>query len=357
MALSLEQRKNAFIEAGRKLDKILAANDDENLSGIEKIFYQNITQSPDHNPWFTIDFVKESLNGIVKMLQPEILNAWLAKYQISKQPTDLSRKVLVVMAGNIPLVGFHDFMCVLLSGHSFLGKLSSQDKKLPVVFADLLCEIEPGFSSKIVFYDEPVKDFDAVIATGSNNSARYFDYYFGKYPHIIRQNRNSIAVLSGQETKEELQALAKDVFLYFGLGCRNVSKLLVPQGYNFSILLDNFQEWEWIKDHSKYANNYDYQKAIFLVNGIDHYDNGFLIVSENESLSSPLSVLNYEKYQNAGQINDYLQVNRDSLQCVVASADMNLEFDIVVLPGESQNPGPEDYADGVDTLEFLLGLV
>jgi hypothetical protein len=356
MALSIKQRKNAFIKAGKKLENILATTDDKSLSGVEKTLHQIITRSPDHNPWFTVDFVTEALKGIEKILQPDVLDSWLSNYQISLKPNAFSKKVLVVMAGNIPFVGFHDFLCVLLSGHSFIGKLSSQDKELPVAFANLLTDIEPGFSEKIVFYDEPVKEFDAVIATGSNNSARYFDYYFGKYPHIIRHNRNSIAVLSGQETKEELKALAKDVFLYFGLGCRNISKIFVPNDYDFSILLDAFCEWEWVKDHSKYINNYDYQKAIFLVNRVDHFDNGFLIVTENALLSSPLSVLHYEKYSNIDQINNYLSSNRDSIQCVVASAHMHLGFDFVVLPGESQNPGPADYADGVDTLEFLIGL-
>ncbi len=357
MILSIERNKEVYIEAGNKLEIILTAKGDSNLSNSEKLLYQSIFNSPSQNPWFTVDFVKEAFWGIRRMLLPDVLEQWLKSYKIINHPSDCLSKVLVVMAGNIPFVGFHDMLCVLLTGHTFLGKLSSQDKHLPAAFGELLIEIEPTFRKKIIFYDEPVKFFDAVIATGSNNSARYFDYYFGKYPHIIRQNRNSVAILTGKETDKELADLGKDIFLYFGMGCRNVAKLLVPQGYDFTNLLDAFQPWEWIKDHSKYANNYDYQKAVYLVNGVNHFDNGFVLLSENQALSSPLAVLNYEYYENVDQIKEYLNFNRNSIQCVVASGSVNnLELDYYVLPGESQNPGPGDYADGVDTLEFLLNL-
>jgi hypothetical protein len=260
------------------------------------------------------------------------------------------------MAGNIPLVGFHDMLCVLISGNRLLGKLSGQDTRLPVIIAEMLIEIEPDFSDFIVMTNETISGFDAVIATGSNNTSRYFEYYFGKYPHIIRKNRSSIAVLNGNETKESLELLAHDVFQYFGLGCRNVSKIFAPKDFNISKLPENWQYYEKLNRHSKYMNNYDYQKAIMLVNRIPHLDNGFALLTENPSLSSPLSVIHYEYYDDISLLQKQITQLGDQLQCISTTMENLTEEVPLVKPGRTQMPDPSDYADGVDTLNFFFSL-
>lgn len=296
------------------------------------------------------------MKEIQSMLAPEALESWLQAYPKLAERVENPKTVAVIMAGNIPFVGFHDMMCVLLSGHRLLGKLSSQDKHLPLIFAGLLFEAEPEIEDMVIFSDAIINEFDAVIATGTNNSARYFDYYFGKYPHIIRNNRNSLAFLTGEETDEELTALAADVFQYFGMGCRNVSKIMVPQGFDFTRLLDNFKHWNHLKDHSKYFNNYEYHKAIFLVNQKPHFDNGFCLLTEDERLVSPLAVLHYEYYSSTEAAVEYIHTHYYSLQCIVSSDTMQISGFSTVRFGQTQKPRPQDYADGVDTLSFLLNL-
>ncbi|MFW5663480.1 MAG: acyl-CoA reductase [bacterium] len=357
MGLTIEQRKQAFIEAGRKLARVLnpeTARGD--MSDAERALLEEINGCASKNAWFTPDNVRSAMREIQAMLVPEALENWLEEYPGLNKQTEKPKTIAVIMAGNIPFVGFHDMMCVILSGNRFLGKLSSQDKHLPVKFAGLLFEAEPGLEERVVFSDTFIKEFDAVIATGSNNSARYFDYYFGRYPHVIRKNRNSLAFLNGEETDEELSSLAVDVFQYFGMGCRNVSKIMVPQGYDFTRLLDSFESWNHLKNHSKYFNNYEYYKAIFLVNQQPHFDNGFCLLTEDHRLSSPLAVLHYEYYSSAEAARSYVRTQHDSLQCVVASEKIQMKDVSTIPPGQTQKPRPQDYADGVDTLSFLLNL-
>lgn len=357
MELSFEKRKQAFIKVGRRLSAILHNGDGgESLSPAEKALWDEINTSAEKNPWFTLENVKSAMEGIAAMLNSEALDSWLKEYPGLQEKVVNPKTIAVIMAGNIPFVGFHDMLCVLLSGHRFLGKLSSQDKELPVKFGDLLFEAEPEMKNLVIFNDGIIKEFDAVIATGSNNSARYFDYYFGRYPHIIRKNRNSMAVLTGEETPEELAGLTADIFQYFGMGCRNVSKIMIPQGFDFTPLLESFSSWENLKYHSKFCNNYEYQKAIFLVNQRPHLDTGFVLLVEDVRLVSPLAVVHYEYYFSHSAVENYISTHLDALQCVVAREGLRFNTITAVLPGEAQKPRPQDYADGVDTLKFLLGL-
>lgn len=333
--MTKNERINAFTLLG---DYIL------NLTDLE--FKSIALQAKSQNPWFTEENVRLALDGIASFLQAKKLNTWLDKYTLPPE----SKKVALVMAGNIPLVGFHDVLCILLSGHKALIKLSSKDTFLPQHLLGKLIQIESRFSSSIS-YAEQLKDFDAVIATGSDNSSRYFEYYFGKYPNIIRKNRTSVAILDGTETNDDLKVLGKDVFSYFGLGCRNVAKLFVPSGYSFNKL---FESWEFFHDiihHHKYCNNYDYQKSIMLVNKIPFLDNGFVMIHENDKLISPISVLYYTTYQNVEELNSLVQVSSDKLQCVLGK-----HKPATVAFGNAQLPELWDYADQVDTLDFLCTL-
>src|SRR5699024_7154139 len=245
------------------------------------------------------------------------------------------------MAGNIPLVGFHDFVCVLLSGHDALVKQSSKDKHLLPCLHKFLVSQDEGFSEMVEFKDEQLKHFDAVIATGSNNTARYFEYYFAEHPHIIRKNRNSVAILNGDESEKELKALGEDIFRYFGLGCRNVSKLFVPKGYDFESFFKAIYEWKPLINHHKYANNYDYNKAVYLMSEFKMLDNGFLILKEEEIYASPIACLFYEHYESASSLRQKLQRDKENIQCVLRAKGETgtLSF------GESQRPQLTDYAD------------
>ena len=252
------------------------------------------------------------------------------------------------MAGNIPLVGFHDFLSVLITGNKVLCKMSSNDKILLTFLIQKLIEIEPSFKDYIAITDGKLTDFNAVIATGSNNTARYFDYYFKKHPSIIRKNRNSIALITGDETPEQMQLLAKDIFTYFGLGCRNVSKILVPKNYNWDHFFNNmFVERELINNH-KYANNYDYNKAVYLMSDIKLLDNEFMLLKEDEGYSSPISVVFYEFYESVLEAKEKLASDTDQIQCIVSKNH--------IPHGETQSPNLWDYADAVDTVKFILEL-
>jgi hypothetical protein len=300
------------------------------------------------NPWFTPANVALSLEGIIKFLNEDTLSKWLSGYDLNK----VTPKIIgVVMAGNIPLVGFHDFLSVLISGHCLLAKVSSKDSVLINHVAGKLIEVEPGFSKRITLTAEPFKDIDAVIATGSDNSARYFEYYFGKYPHIIRRNRTSVAILNGKENKQELTELGKDIFSYFGLGCRNVSKLFVPASFELPTLLKSWEPYQEVINHHKYANNYDYQKSIALVNKTPFLDNGFVLLVEDERLVSPVSTLYFQYYQNEEHLNDMIRPHQEKIQCLVGSTLL------ATIPfGKAQLPEVWEYADNVDTMDFLLKL-
>jgi hypothetical protein len=254
------------------------------------------------------------------------------------------------MAGNIPLVGFHDFLSVLISGHNIVVKQSSNDKHLMPYLAKYLEHVEPGFKDKIAFTEEKLEGFDAVIATGSDNTARYFEYYFKDVPSIIRKNRNSIAVLTGNESKEELEALSDDIFRYYGLGCRNVSKLFVPKNYEFKDFFEAIYKWHPIINQAKYANNYDYNKAVYLMSEFEMLENGFMMIKEDSSYSSPIATLFYEHYESEQQLKEKLDSDKENIQCVVAYNYDKSEIKF----GQTHNPELWDYADDVDTIEFLL---
>jgi len=332
--MKLEERLNAFI----KLNQVLSE-----LSASERA--EIITQAANNNRWFDTSNVEQALSGLIHLTDPVKMKTWLTGYDLKPS----KQKIIgLIMAGNIPLVGFHDLICVLLSGNKAAIKLSSQDLFLMQWIIRKLCEIEPAFIDQIDVCEQ-LKVMDAVIATGSNNTARYFDYYFGKYPHIIRKNRTSVAILNGKETDTELMELGKDVFTYFGLGCRNVSKIWVPQDYDFLPLLDLWTSFKKVADNFKYHNNYEYNKSIYLVNGFTHLDTGFLLLAESEALTSPISVLYYQKYQNLTEVNQHLTENQDKIQCIV-SGQLSKNF----IPfGQTQVPEISDYADGMDVMRFL----
>jgi len=306
-----------------------------------------IESAQHHNAWFTPVEVKKSLSSLGKMLNEAELEQWFSTITITSSP----KKVGLILAGNIPLVGFHDILCVIATGNIALIKLSSSDDKLvPAIIAQLIA-IEPSIAEHIQ-YVERLKDFDAIIATGSNNSSRYFDYYFGKVPHIIRKNRNSVAVLSGNETPAEIEALGHDIFDYFGLGCRNVSKIYVPTGYQIKNFFEPLEKYQPIINHFKYNNNYDYNKSIYLVNSVKHLDNGFLLVKEDTAIASPLGVLFYEEYNSISELENLLQKESENIQCVISHLDLNLNKPKIAF-GEGQYPKLWDYADEVNTIEFL----
>lgn len=359
MPLTIDKRIKAFSILGKELKTIAAAlgsgNEDQLPRPAAKKFFFEAVEAPRFNPWFTAENVKSAIDALGEMLEEEKLKKWIDNYPDLLSPKDfVSRKVAVIMAGNIPMVGFHDFLCVLMAGHQFLGKLSSQDNKLPVALGELLTEIEPAFRESVTFAESPISGFDAVIATGSNNSARYFEYYFGQHPHIIRKNRNSVAVLAGDEGPEELQRLGADVFSFFGLGCRNVSKLLVTEGYDFSALKKAWKPYENVVNNHKYFNNYEYFKAIYIVNRTPHTDTGFCLLKQDSSLSSPVSVVHFEEYSSKEWLKKHLEKEAGNIQCIV---QREKEKGTAAVPfGQSQQPDLWDYADGIDTLAFLMNL-
>jgi len=305
-----------------------------------------VTQAGIRNPWFTKAFTDLAANAIAdRFLQRPILEQWVKQYPVpAEQPSP--KKVGIVMAGNIPLVGFHDWLCVFISGHIAHIKLSSKDTVLLPHLLDVLAQWEPTVKTHFRVAEQ-LKGCDAYIATGSDNSARYFEYYFGKYPSIIRKNRTSVAILNGQESTTELASLADDICLYFGLGCRNVTALRVPIGYDFQPLLDAGRKYGYFFDHSRYKNNYDYQLAVALLNNRFYMTNNSILLIEQEALFSPISQVNYAFYQPGESPQAALEGN-NSVQCVVGQGGVPF--------GKAQEPAINDYADGVDTMAFLAYL-
>ncbi len=301
------------------------------------------------NAWYTRQEVLHAFGQWAGLLREPVLASWLKAYQGSA-PTPRQLTVALVLAGNIPMVGFHDFLSVLITGNRALVKCPSNDRLLLPFLAGLLIKQEPSLSGRIRFTEGALKGFDAVIATGSNNTSRYFEHYFSSRPHIIRKNRNTVAVLTGAESEADLKGLAEDVFRYFGMGCRSVSKLFVPKGYDFGPLFGAFYHFRQLIDHQKYANNYDYNKAVFLMSGSDMLDNGFLLLKEDTGLGSPIGTLFYEPYESLDTLKMHLQQHADALQCVVGPSEIQGAIPF----GSSQRPGLGDYADGVDTVDFLL---
>ena len=344
----------AFVELG----KFLAQFSENSSTRNEGVLYNElyfdpfvdlIALSQSHNGWYTQEQVYFSIQSWAEALTEVNLNQWLAGYQWPFDCAQGDKTVGLILAGNIPLVGFHDFLSVLISGHKVVVKTSSNDQHLLPFLANYLIAVEPDLKNKITFIDGKLENFDAVIATGSNNTARYFEYYFKDKPSIIRKSRNSVAVLNGSETKEQLIALGDDIFRYFGLGCRNVSKLFVPKGYDFTKFFEAIFEYQDVIHYEKYANNYDYNKAVFLMSNFKLLDNGFLTIKEDSSHASPISSVFYEYYENLNEVENRLSADQDHIQCIVSN-------DLVknsILFGTTQKPALWDYADGIDTIAFL----
>lgn len=332
-----------IIIALKKLNEFLSTPDEK--------FKNLMASAANHNAWFSISEVERSIASLSFMLQDKDLEKWFKDIKVSAHP----KKIGLILAGNIPMVGFHDVLSVLATGNIALIKLSSSDDKLlPALLAQLI-NIEPMFADHIV-YTERLKDFDAIIATGSNNTSRYFEYYFGKVPHIIRKNRNSVAVITGHEEPAEITQLGHDIFDYFGLGCRNVSKIFIPEDYDIKDFFEPLESYQPVFNHFKYNNNYDYNKSIYLVNAATHYDNGFLLLKEDQGLSSPLAVLYYERYKNISDVEQLLKEQAENIQCVVSSSQLQIATDIATF-GESQRPRLWNYADNVNTIQFLNSLI
>jgi len=339
--MKLEERISSFSTLGEILRDAL---DGKPTPYTDKVTYL-IDNQQFKNPWFTAKNVRLAIKSIADELTEENLVKWTNAYPDLNKSFKLLN-VGIIMAGNIPLVGFHDFLSVLISGNRVIVKTSSKDPDLIKLIADILISINSDFKNRISIADGILSGFDMVIATGSDNSSRYFEYYFGKFPHIIRKNRHSIAVVDGTESNAELEALGLDVFSYFGLGCKNVSKLYVPEKYDFSKMIHSWEKYSFLINHSKYASNYDFNKATFLVNREKFMDTGFLLMKEENGISSPVAVLFFEYYNTPEQLHDVFENLKDKIQCI-AGRDF-LSF------GRSQLPALWDYADEIDTIEFLL---
>ncbi|MBK9798746.1 MAG: acyl-CoA reductase [Bacteroidetes bacterium] len=357
--MKLKQRVAAFAKLGIYLHQ-LASNEknDSDFGELNTLYYsqaqQLISSVKLQNGWFTENNVRNSLLAIADMLQEKHLVNWVSNYQISDSSP--AKRIGIVMAGNIPLVGFHDFLSVLMSGNCAVIKLSSDDALLLPMLVRILCNIEPGFVSQIDFSVGGLKKIDAVIATGSGNTARYFEYYFSKMPSLIRKNRNSLAVLDGSEEPEELTKLGEDIFNYFGLGCRNVSKLFIPQGYDLDRFFKAIYSFNELINHNKYANNFDYNRAVYLM-GKDKeglLENGFLFLVKSTEYASPVAVLFYEYYQTIESLNQRFETDQEKIQCIVSNSAL-IKNSIPL--GTSQRPQLWDYADNVDTLRFLVTLI
>lgn len=353
--MKLQLKVNALSQLGDYLNDFV--NGKQSLSGNDLFqeFYDKtshaIAYAERKNLWFTQKNILHALSYWAHELNHQKLNQWLANYQISENTAP--KKVGVIMAGNIPMVGFHDLLCVFLSGHQFNGKPASDDAILIPHLIEILTSIAPEVAQQILFSEQFLKNMDAYIGTGSNNSARYFEYYFRDKPHIIRSNRNGVAVLTGNETPADFEKLGEDIFRYFGLGCRNVSKLYVPQGYNFNAFFEGIYPFFEMVNHNKYGNNYEYNRTVYLMGNEKLLDNNFLILKEDKSLSSPIAVLFYEFYEDNESLNNHLKEKAQQLQCIIT----NDEKIINAIPfGNSQQPALHEYADGFDTMRFLLEL-
>ena len=360
--MNLDQRIDAFVTLGRFLAQFVSPIDDNTNTLQDKALtvdsslpdtavfcermIQTLQDAHHQNTWFTYDNLAFSCKSWSDALTKENLTNWVSNYAIDE--VNSPKTIAVVMAGNIPLVGFHDFLSVLLCGHKIQAKLSSNDKKLLPFLASYLCAVAPEFKPYITFTEDTLKDFDAVIATGSNNTATYFDHYFSKYPHIIRKNRNAVAIITGKETPKQMQSLADDVYRYFGLGCRNVSKIYIPQQYNLDHFFNGMYAWKQVINNHKYINNYDYNKAVYLMSDIKLFDNEFMFLKEDTGYSSPISVVFYERYKDINDVKAQLEDQKQNIQCIVSLEDVPF--------GVAQTPALSDYADGVDTIDFLIKL-
>jgi len=349
------EKKQSFIALGRFLNQFSEAENTRNESVLgNDLFFDDfiklIQLSQSHNGWYTPEQVYFAIQSWANALTEENIDKWLSAYEADFETNKKERTVALILAGNIPLVGFHDFLSVLITGNKTLIKTSSNDQHLLPFLAKYLIFTDESLKDKITFVEGKLENFDTVIATGSNNTARYFEYYFKDKPSIIRKNRNSVAILNGKETHEELEALGEDIFRYFGLGCRNVSKLFVPKGYSFDAFFQAIFKYQDVIHYEKYANNYDYNKAVFLMSNFKLLDNGFLTLKEDSSYASPISSVFYEFYDNINELKARLENEAEQIQCIVSN---NLTENSIAF-GQTQNPQLWDYADNVDTISFLL---
>ncbi|MBT8281772.1 MAG: acyl-CoA reductase [Muriicola sp.] len=342
---TLEERFKAFVKLGEFLRNFRPSENTEN--GEYDELREVLRQARHKNGWFSEENLHHALAAWGELLTPENLKTWISSYPLQDVT---AKEIAVIMAGNIPLVGFHDLLSVLITGHTAMVKMSSNDRDLLPYLTRKLAAFEPQLEGRVKFAEGILKDFDAVIATGSDNTSRYFEYYFGHKPHIIRKNRNSVAVLQGDETQETLKVLGEDIFRYFGLGCRSVSKLFIPEAYDFKDFFEAIEPYKSLIDHHKYHNNYDYNKAVYLMSEFPFLDNGFLLLKPDENYASPIGTLFYETYNSKTQLKEKLTTDQDKIQCVVAEGIIPDE----VAFGHTQKPSLTDYADGVDTVEFLL---
>jgi len=354
--MELEKRIRAFSQLGSLLqdysEKKYHPDNSWEADFILKLD-ETVKNSKNKNAWFIEENVRYAVNAIAINLKEDKIRQWVNNYPLSCLNPGEIKTIGVVMAGNIPLVGFYDFFYVLMSGNKVNAKLSSQNEILLPLLSAALVYSEPSFVDCIKFTDSQLKDIDAIIATGSDNTARYFKYYFDKYPNIIRKNRNSVAVLTGEETIEELKILGDDIFLYFGLGCRNVSKLYIPEKYDLANIFNAIEDKKEIINHHKYLNNYEYNKAIYLINQTSHLDNGFILLKEDTTLHSPVATLYYEYYVNKEELKLKLLETEEKIQCVVSNY-FNKENSVKI--GNTQLPGFNDYADEIDVLKFASSI-
>ena len=341
--MTFENRLTAFVKLGVFLNEQLCSESAE--------FTDVLTRANQENSWFTQTNIRFALNAVVSDLNEKNLNEWTAHYPFL-QHEKLPKTIAVVMAGNLPLVGFRDFLAVLISGHKLLCKLSSKDHILLKFLTQKLIQIEPKFAELICFEDSIIKGFDAVIATGGHHAVEHFYDYFSKYPHIIRGHRNSCAILDGTENTDELRGLFEDMFRYFGLGCRNVTKLFVPKTYDFQPLIEAVRSekklFQSLEQHHLYQNNLQYQTVVSALNARHTVDAKVFTLIENTALTPPISVIHYEYYSSLSEVQHLLETQKNQLQCIVSRTDIPF--------GHAQKPTLLDYADGVDTMGFLTNL-
>lgn len=345
--MNREAKILGLAKLGAWIKNILTRLENDLDSDIQ-LFNDVLWRSEQENSWFTIESQCFALKQWAELLDEEQLTKWVQQYPSLVGP---AKRIGLILAGNIPLVGFHDIISVVLSGHIPVIKLSSKDRLLiPYLMEKWVAYTQGGLEYVFV---EKLEQYDAVIATGSNNTARYLEYYFKDIPHIIRKNRTSVAVLSGTETDDDLKALGKDIFTYFGLGCRNVTRLLLPESFKLDRLFENFLDYKEVINHHKYANNYDYNKAIYLLDQEVFWDNNFVMLKESEALFSPLSVINFSRYSSWEEVRDFIEKYQNEIQCVVSGRDCFVDH---VPFGQAQSPSLSTYADNIDTMAFLSHL-
>ncbi|MGB5498942.1 MAG: acyl-CoA reductase [Maribacter sp.] len=346
-----KERVKAFIKLGEFFREYCEINKKDHADISKQVWHTKLNDAVilagHKNGWFNKENIIYALSGWGNLLNKANLEQWLSSYDITKNK---HKTVALIMAGNIPLVGFHDFLSVILSGNKAVIKLSSNDTILLPFIANYLIDVVPTLKNEIEFTESRLEKFDAVIATGSDNTSRYFEHYFGHKPNVIRKNRNSVAIITGKESKEQLMDLGEDIFRYYGLGCRNVSKVFVPQGYEFDNFFEAIFDYNPIINQAKYANNYDYNKAVYLMSEFKILENGFLMLKNDESYASPIATLFYEEYSSLHKLKQRLLTDSGKIQCVVANGILEDEIKF----GQTQEPSLADYADGVDTVEFLL---